>query len=448
MQPVMNDPIHGLMVVGEPGEAWLKGAIDHPAFQRLRHIKQLGMADLVFPGAVHTRFNHAIGVAYIATRVMARLHALGHPVQNPHLVRLAALCHDLGHGPFSHAFEKLMVQPNGERINHEDWTRYFLQELNCPEFVAAYNAVNPKAPINSEDFITIENLVVPGRKSAEIASSLIASELDCDRMDYLLRDSHFCGVAYGKFDLPWLLHCLVVVEEKGQPCLAIAQKGVGAVVGFLMARRQMTHNIYQHPKIRRMQAMMLDLLSGVCQTPDALPPALSESPLGSFLRELAFFQRGSTTKQAFMDKVFQVYKGLTDHHIYALLAALVELPKGPVALKALAHRLYDRELPKVIPVPASACSELSTVIAELRASENYSAWQLGVEIAEYNGPNVHQIKVATTTGWMPATECDPMLQALALEKPKEGYLYLDKSLVKHLKVHPVFKAFLSASPLS
>ena len=116
---VIKDPVHGTMQFTSLEDAWIKPFVDSPNFQRLRHIKQLGLGDLIFPGAVHTRFNHSIGCCYVAGQIA---HKLGLSDQDRQLIMIAGLLHDIGHGPYSHAFEELFVH---HAISHEDWTPFF-----------------------------------------------------------------------------------------------------------------------------------------------------------------------------------------------------------------------------------------------------------------------------------------------------------------------------------
>jgi HD superfamily phosphohydrolase len=123
---VFNDPIHGVMQYNNKQKSRIKPIIDSPEFQRLRHIKQLGLADYVFPGAVHTRFNHSIGASYVATQIAEQVNMADDDAE---LAMTAALLHDIGHGPFSHAFEQASKTQNTETIKHEEWTKHFLEAL-------------------------------------------------------------------------------------------------------------------------------------------------------------------------------------------------------------------------------------------------------------------------------------------------------------------------------
>jgi uncharacterized protein len=217
--------------------------IDLPAFQRLRFIKQLGHAHLVYPGATHTRFDHAVGVYHLARRALAVLAERGDldgvdPVDCA-LVPLAALLHDIGHYPFSHALEEL----EAERIpgHHEALVSRFLTQ---PELCAIVEDVAPEAPAR------IDALIRGG--SASPLQGLVSGSLDLDKIEYLKRDARFCGVPYGEVDVDRLLYALTVVADpaSGKAELGVHEKGVAALESLLFAKYQMFRNVYWHHAVR------------------------------------------------------------------------------------------------------------------------------------------------------------------------------------------------------
>src|SRR3989338_10948262 len=143
---VIKDPVHGTMQFTTKEDRWIKPFIDSPHFQRLRHIKQLGMGDLIFPGAVHTRFNHSLGCCYLASQIAK---TIGLVEEERQLVMIAGLLHDIGHGPFSHAFEGIFYN---KTICHEDWTERFLADYGTVEFFTQYNRLNPRYHLTEEKF--------------------------------------------------------------------------------------------------------------------------------------------------------------------------------------------------------------------------------------------------------------------------------------------------------
>lgn len=222
--------------------------IDAPAFQRLRHIRQLGLAYLVYPGATHTRFDHALGVYHLARRTLSALAERGEldgvdPV-DCRLVPYAALLHDIGHYPFSHALEELEDPRVPE--HHEALAGRFLA---TPEIRGALESVAPDAPARVE-------ALVCGR-SASPLQGLVAGSLDLDKIEYLPRDAFFCGVPYGQVDVDRLTHALTLVRdpESGRGEIGIHEKGLSALESLLFAKYQMFRNVYWHPAVRAATAL-------------------------------------------------------------------------------------------------------------------------------------------------------------------------------------------------
>ncbi|MDA0865669.1 MAG: HD domain-containing protein, partial [Cyanobacteria bacterium] len=229
-----HDPLHGAITLDarDPVEALLIDLIDTPPFQRLRRIRQLGPASLTFHGAESSRFTHALGVMALARRAFDSL-ASRHPALRPHRAATlcAALLHDIGHGPFSHTAEEIFA------THHEYWTRRIVQTSRpirdrldgyhrdlADEIVSIYNHCHPMP----------------------VLWQLVSSQLDCDRLDYLMRDSHSTGASYGHLDLERILNALDMDAETQQ--LVVAHKGQTAVEHYLLVRYFMYAQVYNHPK--------------------------------------------------------------------------------------------------------------------------------------------------------------------------------------------------------
>jgi uncharacterized protein len=217
--------------------------IDLPAFQRLRHIKQLGHGHLVYPGATHTRFDHAVGVYHLACRALNVLDGRGDlrlidPLDTA-LIPLAALLHDIGHYPFSHALEEL----DADRIpgHHEALVSRFLQQQDLREILLT---VAPGAPERIDALIS-------GVSDSPL-QGLVSGSLDLDKIEYLKRDARFCGVPYGEVDVDRLLHALTVVRDPATSRLELGvhEKGVAALESLLFAKYQMFRNVYWHHAVR------------------------------------------------------------------------------------------------------------------------------------------------------------------------------------------------------
>lgn len=231
---VYHDPLHGAIALNlsDPTEALLVQLIDTPAFQRLRRIRQLGPASLTFHGAEGSRFTHSLGVMAVARRAFDRI-ARDYPqlVSYRAIVLCAALLHDIGHGPFSHTAEEIFGN------DHELWTRRILEESE-----PIRELLNQFSP----DLVTQLEQVLLKKHPLPFVSQLISSQLDCDRLDYLMRDSYFTGASYGRIDLDRILMAMRYDPVTQQ--LVVARKGMGAIEHYLLVRYFMYSQVYNHHK--------------------------------------------------------------------------------------------------------------------------------------------------------------------------------------------------------
>ena len=218
---ILNDPIYGFITIPNP---LLFDLMQHPYFQRLRRISQMGLSYLVYPGAHHTRFHHALGCMHIMQKAIEVLRFKGISISEDesNALLIAILLHDIGHGPFSHAMEHSIV----ENVNHEAISLLFMNKLN-EEF---------------EGKLDLAIQIFKGEYPRKFMLQLISSQLDMDRMDYLKRDSFYTGVAEGNINSDRLIQMLSVVEDT----LVIEEKGIYSVEKFLMARRLMYWQAYLH----------------------------------------------------------------------------------------------------------------------------------------------------------------------------------------------------------
>jgi HD superfamily phosphohydrolase len=242
---VIRDPLWNNIRI-DPGAL---AVVDTPAFQRLRYVRQLGHAFLVYPGATHTRFEHALGAYHLARRVLAQLEeTLGGPPVAPAdaaRLKLAALLHDIGHYPFSHALEEAGL------AHHEALAA---RHLASGELASALDrlAIAPA-----------QLLPIIGGESPGPLAGIVSGSLDVDKLDYLSRDAHGCGVPYGIIDVDRLLASLTVVAgEGGRPALALAEKGLAPLESLLFAKYQMYRNVYWHHAVRAATAMFKRLVRG------------------------------------------------------------------------------------------------------------------------------------------------------------------------------------------
>lgn len=277
-------PVHGFIEVNH----WERAVIDHSAFQRLRRIRQLGWTEYVYPGSNHTRFEHSLGVMHIATRVydaVARRSRLFLEsrlqyddtgiARDRQLVRFAALLHDVGHAPFSHASEELMpCRPGGDKYRHEDYSAAIVRE--CLKDVIEEHPFNENVRLTAEEIASLIDGTTAARR-ALFWRELLDGQMDADRMDYLLRDSMHLGVQYGRFDLDRIVSTILVStnseENGGGYRLAVTEGGVHAAVSLVLARYYMFTQVYFH-KTRvaydiHLQEAMSDILpNGILPAPE------------------------------------------------------------------------------------------------------------------------------------------------------------------------------------
>lgn len=379
---VIKDPVHGTMQFTSIEDAWVKPFIDSPNFQRLRHIKQLGLGDYIFPGAVHSRFNHCLGCCYVASQIA---HKIGLADEERQLVMIACLLHDVGHGPFSHAFEGIFQQ---KLIKHEDWTPYFLYEFSTDEFFQDYNRINPRHRLTAEKFHDIANMIMHQPKIKNVSADIVSSQLDADRLDYLLRDSHFCGVRYGEFDFRWMLHCLAIVADGETERLGITHKGIGAVEHYLMARRLMLRNIYHSQKKLALEFFLVKFLALLAESIATHPTfnMLHRTKLGKFLlaaNELNQIALQKTKqkqiitdeKKIFLQQNYSLYKELCDYDVFSIIRRLAEIKEDHPVVK-LATRLHKRQMPKIIRLDDIKLKEAEIMLQQFREQQVIADWQL------------------------------------------------------------------------
>lgn len=232
---IINDPVYGFIRFPERE---LMQIINHRWFQRLRRIKQMGMADLVYPGAVHTRLAHSLGACHLAGKAMDELKAKGISTDNDEYLatRIAALLHDVGHGPFSHSLEKSLVGG----VSHEILSGMIMQRMN-----EEMGGILQKA-------IQVFDRSYP----VHYLHQLVSSQLDVDRMDYLNRDSFYTGVSEGVIGYDRILQMLTVSNNE----LMVEEKGVHSVEKFIIARRLMYWQVYLHKTVLGTELLLVNIL--------------------------------------------------------------------------------------------------------------------------------------------------------------------------------------------
>jgi HD superfamily phosphohydrolase len=233
---IFNDPLYGFISL--PFNV-IFDLIEHPYFQRLRRIKQLGLTHLVYPGALHTRFHHALGAMHLTMRAIDVIRSKGHKISKKEAkaTAIGILLHDIGHGPFSHALEFSIVK----NVNHEDISTSFMERLNT-EMGGKLN-------------LAIE--IFENRYHKTFLHQLISSQLDMDRLDYLKRDSFFTGVSEGVINTDRIISMLNVKDDQ----LCVEAKGIYSIEKFIIARRLMYWQVYLHKTVLSAEKLIVNILT-------------------------------------------------------------------------------------------------------------------------------------------------------------------------------------------
>jgi len=309
---IFNDPVYGFITIPD---ALIFDLIEHPWFQRLRRIKQLGFTHLVYPGALHTRFHHSLGAMHLATKAINELRLKGHDISEAEANGLASamLLHDIGHGPFSHALESSIVTG----ISHEKISLIFMNRLN--------DYFDGKLELALQIF--------EDKYPRHFLNKLISSQFDMDRLDYLKRDSFFTGVSEGIINYERLLNMIDVVDDN----LAIEAKGIYSVEKFITARRLMYWQVYLHKTVLVSEFMLVRLLKRAKHLRLA-GEKLFTTPA------LDFFLSRNIAEQQFTDdpSVLEQFALLDDFDIFTAMKVWTTHPDN--VLSAFSKSLVNRRL--------------------------------------------------------------------------------------------------------
>jgi HD superfamily phosphohydrolase len=368
---ILRDPVHGLVVFESAEEQLVVELLQARELQRLRRIRQLGLTSLSYPGADHTRFSHSVGAAHVMTRFLRRLRELDRDLPEHQRISqscaeealAAALLHDLGHGPYSHLFEEAWHDGPA----HEDWTVRILLDAGT-DVHRILRKRGPEVPQRVADLIR-------GRHELSFLANVVSGTFDVDRCDYLLRDAHFTGVGYGRFDLDWLLRGfrLGATGSNGTPRLAIdGPKGLPAIESFILARLFMFQQVYFHKASRASEWMLTRLLDrlkyliAANKTPQATPAALSELAVSD-------------------DCSLEHYLELDDSVLWEAIRGFRHDPDP--WLSDFAKRLFERRLYKTYELygeqlqPAYRVNALDRVRDLARAAGYDPDWCVGLDVA-------------------------------------------------------------------
>lgn len=442
---VIKDPVHGTMQFTTAEDSWIKPFIDSPNFQRLRHIKQLGMGDFIFPGAVHTRFNHCLGCSYVASQIANKI---GLAEEERQLVVIACLLHDIGHGPFSHTFEDIFHQ---KLIRHEAWTPFFLADYRTSEFFSAYNKRNPRHPLSNEKFQLIEDMIMHQSSSRRVLADIVSSQLDSDRLDYLLRDSHFCGVTYGEFDFRWMLNCMAIVKSKHGERLGITHKGIGVVEHYLMARRLMTRNIYHYQKKLAIEYFLIRLLTSLSESLEDYAPYanIKSTRLGKFLLQANSLNQqvksASNTEKLraeFLQANYANYKELCDYDVFAVVKELAAT-NDTHASAQIARRIQFRHMPKIVRLDNVDVHDVKQILSDFKhAQKHVQDWQLALIKNPHQSYTIEEDPILVMNEHevvKPINEMSLMINAISDKYENTAFLCIDSAIAQDSKVLAVIK---------
>jgi HD superfamily phosphohydrolase len=436
---IIYDAIHQVMEFPTRFKALFQDIVNLPSVQRLRRIKQLALSDLVFPTATHTRFSHALGTCFLASRIMKQLQKQRIFFADEDdaflYILLAALLHDIGHGPFSHTFEDFFERM-GIDLRHEEWTATILHAEEfldvfqkhdlpaAPEILTALIGKHEKAPETAPDSL---------KAIWQLSVDILSSQLDADRLDYLLRDSHFCGVAYGGYDLNWLIHCMTFAVTPSGYRLAITPQAIGSAEHFLIARRLMYQNIYSYPKIVGFEAYVVAFLTLLSENYEQLSPWLS-FPLSTFLA----CAREASDIKSFMETSHKAFMYLCDDDVWTTIRLLATTPPLPSALsqvQELAQKLYRHETPHIIVCRTKEEKEgkLKEAYQKLHATQEptWKVSSISLDFTFYSSQN-EQILVADPSKghehYTPLTHRSSMIEQLSNKKEPFYLIACDKSV--------------------
>ena len=310
---IFNDPIYGFITIPN---TLIYDLIQHPYFQRLRRISQMGMSYLVYPGAHHTRFHHALGCMHIMQKAVQTLQFKGVSIseEEENALYIAILLHDIGHGPYSHAMEHSIV----EEVHHEELSLLFMEQLN-KEF---------------EGKLGLAIQVFKGEYHRKFMLQLISSQLDMDRMDYLKRDSFYSGVAEGNINSERLIQMMNVQDDY----LVIEEKGIYSVEKFLVARRLMYWQAYLHKTSVVAELILTKILKRAKElTQKGILLPCSES--------LQFFMQNKISLSDFDKSVLDKFSYLDDYDVMGAIKSWQF--NDDFVLQSLCKMILNRDLLKI-----------------------------------------------------------------------------------------------------
>ncbi|MGX7081531.1 deoxyguanosinetriphosphate triphosphohydrolase-like protein [Gemella morbillorum] len=371
---VLKDPVHSYIHINYE-VVW--NCLDSKEFQRLRRIRQLGGDFQVYPTAEHSRFSHSLGVYEIVRRMVTEIKSLSVELSeyDKICVMLAGLLHDVGHGPFSHAFEHVT------KHSHEDYTAKII--LGETELNQVLTEVSPRLP---EDIVSI----IEHNHPNDILNQIISGQLDADRMDYLLRDSYFSATSYGQFDLERILRTMRVRKiDENKKALVVKYTGIHSVEDYIMARYQMYWQVYYHPVARSYEAVFIQLFNR----------------LKDIFKENKEYFSDMKVLIPFLEKnvvsVEEYFK--LDENSLLYCCSLIQDKDDEIAAD-LARRLQNRRLFEYVDYSEENLAQIKNMLKEQNLDEKYYLRVENVEASVYSPYKGRKILIEQLDGKIVALE--------------------------------------------
>ena len=395
---VLKDPVHSYIHIHYE-VIW--NCLDSKEFQRLRRIRQLGGDFQVYPTAEHSRFSHSLGVYEIVRRMVTEVKSLCVELAeyDKVCVMLAGLLHDVGHGPFSHAFEHVTNH------SHEEYTAKII--LGNTELNAILRAVSEKLP---QDIVSI----IQHTHENDILNQIVSGQLDADRMDYLLRDSYFTATSYGQFDLERILRTMRVRKTaEGRKVIVVKYTGIHSVEDYIMARYQMYWQVYYHPVARSYEAVFIQLFN---RLKDIFK---GDKDYFEDMKVLIPFLEKSEVS---VDEYFKL-----DENSLLYCCALIQDKEDKIAAD-LARRLQNRKLFEYVDYNEENLAQIKNMLKEDGLDERYYLRIENIEASVYSPYKGRKILIEKLNGDIVALEkASTIVESITKgQTKKEGTIFFPK----------------------
>ena len=395
---VLKDPVHSYIHIHYE-VIW--NCLDSKEFQRLRRIRQLGGDFQVYPTAEHSRFSHSLGVYEIVRRMVTEVKSLCVELTEYEkvCVMLAGLLHDVGHGPFSHAFENITNH------SHEEYTAKII--LGNTELNAILRAVSEKLP---QDIVSI----IQHTHENDILNQIVSGQLDADRMDYLLRDSYFTATSYGQFDLERILRTMRVRKtDDGRKVIVVKHTGIHSVEDYIMARYQMYWQVYYHPVARSYEAVFIQLFN---RLKDIFK---GDKDYFEDMKVLVPFLEKSEVS---VDEYFKL-----DENSLLYCCALIQDKEDKIAVD-LARRLQNRKLFEYVDYNEENLAQIRNMLKENNLDERYYLRIENIEASVYSPYKGRKILIEKLNGDIVALEkASTIVESITKgQTKKEGTIFFPR----------------------